>query len=170
MPVHQVADQERAGLPAAQTHQPEDTEQSTVEVAAGSVEDGPELFGRVRGTFLMGERDDDALGGVGLVDELVADTSLDRSPQHLHALLAGLCADARSGGPDLDFGGVERGRTSSPTAERSRALTTRSGDWNTGHSRDELLTCLDEGLCCCATCLSPEALGGWTPLIMDEDR
>lgn len=42
------------------------------------------------------------------------------------------------------------------------------GDWNTGHERDELLMCLDEGLVCCQTCLSPQALGGWTPLIMDD--
>ncbi|GAA4705788.1 hypothetical protein GCM10025781_26390 [Kocuria gwangalliensis] len=44
------------------------------------------------------------------------------------------------------------------------------GDWHTGHGRDELLVCLDEGLCCCATCLSPEALGGWTPLITDDEQ
>jgi hypothetical protein len=45
-----------------------------------------------------------------------------------------------------------------------------TGEWDTGRERDELLTCLDEGLCCCMTCLSPEALGGWTPLITDEGR
>ncbi len=27
-----------------------------------------------------------------------------------------------------------------------------------------LLQCLEFGLCCCSVCLSPEALGGWSPL------
>lgn len=45
-----------------------------------------------------------------------------------------------------------------------------TGEWNTGHDRDLLLECIDFGLVCCATCLSPEALGGWTPLIMDDVR
>ncbi|NYI66106.1 hypothetical protein [Spelaeicoccus albus] len=44
----------------------------------------------------------------------------------------------------------------------------KSGDWHTVHDRDLLLQCVDFGLCCCMTCLSPEALGGWTPLIMDD--
>lgn len=45
-----------------------------------------------------------------------------------------------------------------------------TGDWHTGHDRDLLLQCLDFGLCCCSTCLSPKALGGWTPLILDDAR
>lgn len=43
-----------------------------------------------------------------------------------------------------------------------------TGDWNTGHDRDLLLECVDAGFACCATCLSPEALGGFTPLALDE--
>lgn len=43
-----------------------------------------------------------------------------------------------------------------------------TGGWNTGHLRDKLLLCLDEGMCCCQTYLSPAALGGWTPLIVDD--
>lgn len=43
-----------------------------------------------------------------------------------------------------------------------------TGRWHTGHDRDDLLKCVDFGLVTCVTCLSPEALGGFTPLIMDE--
>lgn len=43
-----------------------------------------------------------------------------------------------------------------------------TGDFHTGHGRDDLLTCVEDGLPVCTTCLSPEALGGFTPLIMDE--
>lgn len=46
---------------------------------------------------------------------------------------------------------------------------TLTGDWHTGHDRDLLLRCLEFGLCCCMTCLSPDALGGWTPLIIDQE-
>lgn len=46
----------------------------------------------------------------------------------------------------------------------------RTGNWNTGHERDELLLCLEYGMVCCSACLSPVALGGWTPLIMDEPQ
>lgn len=42
------------------------------------------------------------------------------------------------------------------------------GDWNAAHDRDTLLQALSFGLPCCSTCLSPPALGGWTPLIMDD--
>lgn len=45
-----------------------------------------------------------------------------------------------------------------------------TGDWHTGHDQDTLLQCSGFGLVCCVTCLSPEALGGWTPLIMDDAR
>ncbi len=45
----------------------------------------------------------------------------------------------------------------------------RTGDWNTGHDRDLLLECVSAGLPCCAACLSPQALGGWTPLILEEE-
>lgn len=45
-----------------------------------------------------------------------------------------------------------------------------TGDWHTGHDRDELLKCVEFGLAACVTCLSPEALGGFTPLIMEEDQ
>ncbi|WP_328920791.1 hypothetical protein OG911_31200 [Streptomyces sp. NBC_00208] len=43
-----------------------------------------------------------------------------------------------------------------------------TGDWHTGHGRDLQLECVGFGLPCCITCLSPEALSGWTPLIMEE--
>jgi hypothetical protein len=43
-----------------------------------------------------------------------------------------------------------------------------TGDWHTGHDRDELLKCVEFGLPGCTTCLSPQALGGFTPLIMEE--
>ncbi|MGO1971583.1 MAG: hypothetical protein ACTH2Q_01365 [Propionibacteriaceae bacterium] len=43
-----------------------------------------------------------------------------------------------------------------------------TGDWNTGHPRDMLLECSALGLVCCSTCLSPAALGGWTPMIIDD--
>lgn len=39
---------------------------------------------------------------------------------------------------------------------------------NTGHSRDELLQCVEFGLPGCITCESPAALGGFTPLILSE--
>ena len=45
-----------------------------------------------------------------------------------------------------------------------------TGDWNTGHNRDELLQCVGFGLPICMTCASPEALGGFTPLILSEDE
>lgn len=44
-----------------------------------------------------------------------------------------------------------------------------TGDLNTGHTRDELLQCLEFGLPVCITCASPEALGGFTPLVLSED-
>lgn len=44
-----------------------------------------------------------------------------------------------------------------------------TGNWHTGHDRDLLLECVSFGLCVCRTCLSPEALGGWTPLMFDEE-
>lgn len=47
-------------------------------------------------------------------------------------------------------------------------LDAETGDWHTGHDRDVLLECLGLGLTSCTVCLSPEALGGWTPLILDE--
>ncbi|MGI8307182.1 hypothetical protein [Saccharopolyspora hattusasensis] len=37
-----------------------------------------------------------------------------------------------------------------------------------GHDRDTLLECVAFGLPCCITCVSPEALEGFTPLIMEE--
>lgn len=43
------------------------------------------------------------------------------------------------------------------------------GDWNAGHDLELLLECLSYGLCCCATCLSVEVLGGWSPLIPDHE-
>lgn len=43
-----------------------------------------------------------------------------------------------------------------------------TGDWNTGHDRDELLQCLGFGLPVCMACASPEALGGFTPLILSD--
>lgn len=43
-----------------------------------------------------------------------------------------------------------------------------TGDWNTGHAQDELVQCVAFGLPCCITCLSPEALGGWSPLYLDD--
>lgn len=45
-----------------------------------------------------------------------------------------------------------------------------TGDFHTGRSRDDLLLCVEEGLAVCTTCLSPQALGGFTPLIMDEEQ
>ncbi|QNE18169.1 hypothetical protein F1D05_10030 [Kribbella qitaiheensis] len=45
-----------------------------------------------------------------------------------------------------------------------------TGDWHTGHERDDLLKCVEFGLPACTTCLSPQALGGFTPLIMEEER
>lgn len=45
-----------------------------------------------------------------------------------------------------------------------------TGDWHAVHDRDLLIECVEFGLCCCSTCLSPEALGGWTPLIFDDVR
>lgn len=44
-----------------------------------------------------------------------------------------------------------------------------TGDWHTGHDRELLLECIAFGLPCCTTCLSPQALGGWTPLILSDD-
>lgn len=44
-----------------------------------------------------------------------------------------------------------------------------TGDWNTGDDSDDLLQCLGFGLTVCMTCASPEALGGFTPLILEED-
>lgn len=44
-----------------------------------------------------------------------------------------------------------------------------TGSWNTGHDRNELLLSLEFGLTLCMTCASPEALGGFTPLILSED-
>lgn len=41
-----------------------------------------------------------------------------------------------------------------------------TGDWNAGHTRDDLLECIGYGLPACITCVSPEALGGFTPLIL----
>ncbi|MEV5543965.1 hypothetical protein AB0L13_44875 [Saccharopolyspora shandongensis] len=43
-----------------------------------------------------------------------------------------------------------------------------TGDWHTGHDRDTLLECVGFGLPGCVTCLSPESLGGFTPLILEE--
>ncbi|MDP9904552.1 hypothetical protein [Arthrobacter bambusae] len=45
-----------------------------------------------------------------------------------------------------------------------------TGDWHTGHDRDTLLETVHFGLPGCVTCLSPAALGGFTPLIMDDDE
>ncbi|NHI17264.1 hypothetical protein [Microbacterium excoecariae] len=45
-----------------------------------------------------------------------------------------------------------------------------TGDWNTGHDRDELLQCLGFGLPVYMVCASPEALGGFTPLILSDDK
>ncbi|MFF4095860.1 hypothetical protein ACFYYY_18840 [Streptomyces sp. NPDC001834] len=44
-----------------------------------------------------------------------------------------------------------------------------TGDWHTVHGRDTLLQCAELGLPGCITCLSPGALGEWTPLIFDEE-
>ncbi|WP_299520557.1 hypothetical protein [uncultured Serinicoccus sp.] len=43
-----------------------------------------------------------------------------------------------------------------------------TGDRHAGHDRDLLLNAVGFGLPGCITCLSPEALGGWTPLILEE--
>lgn len=43
-----------------------------------------------------------------------------------------------------------------------------TGDFNAGHDRDTLLEFLEAGMTCCAVCLSPAALGGWTPLALDD--
>lgn len=43
-----------------------------------------------------------------------------------------------------------------------------TGDWHTGHERDVLIELISNGAVGCMTCLSPAALGGWTPLIMDD--
>lgn len=44
-----------------------------------------------------------------------------------------------------------------------------TGDWHTGHDRDELLLCLKYGLAVCVACASPAALGGIRPLSLSED-
>ena len=44
----------------------------------------------------------------------------------------------------------------------------KTGDWHCCHDLDTLLLALEHGVLCCAVCLSPRALGGWTPLIFDE--
>lgn len=44
-----------------------------------------------------------------------------------------------------------------------------TGESNTGHDRDELLQCVGFGLAVCMVCASPEALGGFTPLILSGD-
>lgn len=44
-----------------------------------------------------------------------------------------------------------------------------TGNWNAGHGEALLLEALDFGLASCITCLSPEALGGWTPLILSDE-
>ncbi len=45
----------------------------------------------------------------------------------------------------------------------------RDGDFNACHDQDLLLWCVSFGLCCCSTCLSPEALGGWSPLVPGQE-
>lgn len=44
-----------------------------------------------------------------------------------------------------------------------------TGDWHTGHDRKMPLKCVEFGLQVCITCLSPEALGGFTPLSFEEE-
>lgn len=43
-----------------------------------------------------------------------------------------------------------------------------TGEWNTGHDRDELLQCVGFGLLSCPACLASKALGGLTPLILNN--
>lgn len=43
-----------------------------------------------------------------------------------------------------------------------------SDDWHTGHNRDLPLRSVEFGLPGCVACLSPEALGGFTPLVFDD--
>ena len=43
-----------------------------------------------------------------------------------------------------------------------------TGNWHTGHDEAMLLEASSFGLVCCTSCLSPDALGGWTPLYFDE--
>lgn len=45
-----------------------------------------------------------------------------------------------------------------------------TGAWHTGHPLEDLLECLSFDLGVCAVCLSPEVLGGWSPLIMDDEE
>lgn len=44
-----------------------------------------------------------------------------------------------------------------------------TGQFHSVHVLDTLLDALNLGLGCCSTCLSPEALGGWTPLALEEE-
>lgn len=43
-----------------------------------------------------------------------------------------------------------------------------TGEFHAGHDLDLLLEYMNAGMVCCATCLSPAALGGWSPMV-DED-
>jgi len=43
-----------------------------------------------------------------------------------------------------------------------------TGEFHAGHDLNLLLEYMNAGMVCCATCLSPAALGGWSPMV-DED-
>lgn len=43
-----------------------------------------------------------------------------------------------------------------------------TGEWHTGHDRQELLQCLGFGLVTCSTCASPEALGESFAVLVSE--
>lgn len=44
-----------------------------------------------------------------------------------------------------------------------------TGEFHSVHVQGTLLDAVNFGLGCCSTCLSPEALGGWTPLALEEE-
>lgn len=45
-----------------------------------------------------------------------------------------------------------------------------SGEFHSVRVLNELLEALNLGLGCCITCMSPEALGGWSPLALEENE
>ncbi|WP_129313980.1 hypothetical protein [Rothia koreensis] len=44
-----------------------------------------------------------------------------------------------------------------------------TGEFHSVHVLDTLLEVVNLGLDCCATCLSPDALGGWSPMALEEE-
>ncbi|MGC4960370.1 hypothetical protein [Gordonia sp. DT101] len=43
-----------------------------------------------------------------------------------------------------------------------------SGEFHAVRVLDEVLEALSLGMGCCVTCMSPESLGGWSPMALEE--